>query len=252
VHHNGVLGIGGVTDTTEVRGNEISHNNYLGLGNMDVEAGGTKFVLSHHLRLVGNFVHHNSGVGLWLDIDNDATTVDSNTVEDNAREGIVSEISYSASIHDNTVNRNGLTDTRRTAWPWGAGIGIHASGGSGIEVYRNTLSGNAHGIALIQQSRGSGAMGPHYVQHVAVHDNIVTCGTGSLSVAAAVVDAGDTAIFASRGVSFRANTYTELSKCAATTPRGSVGTGGFAWRNGWRTSSQWQAFGLDTDGSFLH
>ena len=81
-------------------------------------------------------------------------SIDSNTVEDNLQEGIVSEISYSALIRNNIVSRNGLGDVRRTTLLWGAGIGIHASGGSGIEVTGNTLTGNAHGIGLIQQARG--------------------------------------------------------------------------------------------------
>ena len=153
VHHNGQLGIGGTGDDILIEGNEIAYNNPSNLGDLNFEAGGTKFVLTNRLVVRNNFVHHNTGPGLWTDIDNDATLFEGNLVEDNLREGIVTEISYSAIIRNNTVRRNGLGDSRSAAWLWGAGIGIHASGGTGIEIYGNVLEGNAHGIALIQQNR---------------------------------------------------------------------------------------------------
>ena len=85
-----------------------TYNNARFAYSMDFEAGGTKFVKSDGLVARGNFVHHNGGPGLWSDIDNIRTLYEGNRVEDNAREGIVHEISYSAVIRGNTVLRNGL------------------------------------------------------------------------------------------------------------------------------------------------
>jgi parallel beta-helix repeat protein len=245
VHHNSTLGVGGVGDDILVEQSEIAYNNYQNAGTLGFEAGGTKFVLTNRLVLRGNFVHHNVGPGLWLDIGNDQSLIEGNRVEDNQQEGIVSEISYSAVIRNNTLRRNGLTDSRRTAWPWGAGIGIHSSGGSGIEITGNVLEGNAHGIALIQQDRGSAnndpaaRLGPYLVQNVYAHDNTITLGTGSLSGAAVVTDAGDNAIFTSRNNRFNSNSYRFPG----------VGRP-FAWMNAWRTDSEWRGYGQDQAGSF--
>jgi hypothetical protein len=244
VHHNGTLGIGGVGDDILVESTEIAYNNPSGAG-LGFESGGTKFVLTNRLTLRGNFVHHNQGPGLWLDIDNDAALIEQNRVEDNLQEGIVEEISYSAVIRYNTVRRNGLGDSRRTSWLWGAGIGIHASGGSGVEIYGNVLEGNAHGIALIQQNRACGEgggrclRGPYLVQNVYVHDNTVTLGSGSLSAAGGVQDVGDPAIFTSRNNRFMNNTYALGGKANP-----------FAWMNGWPTAAGWRAYGQDLTGSF--
>jgi hypothetical protein len=238
VHHNGTLGIGGVGDDILVESTEIAYNNPSGAG-LGFESGGTKFVLTNRLTLRGNFVHHNQGPGLWLDIDNDAALIEQNRVEDNMQEGIVEEISYSAIIRNNTVRRNGLGDSRRTSWLWGAGIGIHASGGSGVEIYGNVLEGNAHGIALLQQARGTGRLGAYLVQNVYVHDNTVTLGAGSLTGAGGVQDIGDLTFFTGRNNRFVHNTYILGGKANP-----------FAWMNGWPTAAGWRGYGQDLTGSF--
>lgn len=242
VHHNGRLGIGGVGSDVLVEGNEIAYNNPTGAG-LGFESGATKFVLTRRLILRNNFVHHNEGPGLWADIGNDGFLIEGNRMEDNLQEGIVTETSYGGVIRNNVGRRNGLRDSRRNAWPWGACIGIHSSGGTGLEVYGNTCEGNAHGIALIQQLRGtsypneptSGIDPEMYVKNVWVHDNVVVCGPGSLSVAAAVQDAGSTAIFTSRYNRFTGNRYT-LTGCSAQP---------HAWMNAWRTGVEWRGYGQD-------
>jgi hypothetical protein len=164
-------------------------------------------------------------------------------VEDNLREGIVTEISYSAVIRNNTVRRNGLNDSRRAAWLWGAGIGIHASGGTGIEIYGNVLEGNAHGIALIQQNRACGVgggrclLGPYLVQNVTVHDNTVKMATGATG---AVTDTGDNAIFLSSNNRFTNNTYVITGNARP-----------FAWMNSYRTELEWKGFGQDLNSTFI-
>src|SRR6185295_4962399 len=132
------------------------------------EAGGTKFALTRNLVVRNNFVHHNYGPGLGTDINNIDTLYEANTVSDNEQAGIFHEISYRATIRYNTVARNGYA---YHAWLWGAGIQIAAS--PDVEVHDNTLVDNAHGIAAIQQNRGSGTYGMHSVDNLYVHNNTI-------------------------------------------------------------------------------
>jgi hypothetical protein len=235
VHHNGTLGIGGRGDSILILGNEISHNNYQLKGDPGFEAGGTKFVLTTWLRVRENWVHHNEGPGLWTDFDNDDVVYEDNVVEDNAREGIVHEVSYSAVIRNNQVRRNGLRDPRRLVWPWGAGIGIH--GAPDVEVYGNTVEDNAHGVAAIQQDRGAGRLGPFVVLNLWVHDNTIAMPTGMTGV---VQDLGSQTVFSEGNNRFTTNTYRLTGN-----PRP------FAWLDGLRTELEWTAYGQDSAGSFI-
>jgi Right handed beta helix region len=233
IHHNGQLGLSGVGDSILVESTEVAYNNPTAVG-FGFEAGGTKFVLTTGLVLRNNFVHHNQGPGLWTDIDNDGYLIERNRVEDNLQEGIVTEVSYLGVIRDNTVRRNGLEDSRRTVWLWGAGIAIVAS--SNVEVSGNILEGNAHGIVAIQQTRGSGRLGPYVVQNLWVHDNSVTQSSG---MTGAVQDVGELAIFTERNNRFDRNTY-----------RISGNGRPFAWLNGPRTEEEWKFYGHDLNGTF--
>jgi parallel beta-helix repeat protein len=242
VHDNGTIGITGIGDMVLVENTQIHHNNPTGTG-LGFESGGTKFVMTHGLIVRNNYVHHNKGPGLWLDIDNDQYLIENNIVEDNLQEGIVAEISYSGIIRNNTCRRNGLDDTRASSWPWGAGIAVAGSGGKGIEIYGNILEGNAHGISLLQQNRGAGSLGAYLVQNVNVHDNTVTLQTvpghllpGSIG-SAEVADDWDGGIYTRNNV-FTNNTYSLNGKPSP-----------FHWK-GYKTSAQWVATGQDVTGTF--
>jgi len=244
VHHNGTLGIGGIGDDILVESTEIAYNNPSGAG-LGFESGGTKFVKTNRLIVRNNWVHDNKGPGLWADIANRDFLFENNLVEDQLQDGIVIEISYGGIIRNNVCRRNGLGDTRRFSWPWGAGIGIHASGGAGIEVYGNQLEGNAYGVSLIQQPRGTnhsdpGGVDPEmYVQNINVHDNRITLMTGSLGASQGVDDSGTNGLYNGRNIVFARNGYS-LNGVAYP----------FAWSNSYRTASQWQGFGFDGGGSF--
>jgi parallel beta-helix repeat protein len=237
VHHNGTFGVSGPGDDVLVLENQISDNGTAGL-----ESGGTKFVLTNRLILRGNTVRRNHGPGLWPDIANRDFLIENNTTEENFQEGIVVEISYNGVIRNNLVQRNGLTDTQRIDnWPWSAGIGIHASGGTGIEVYGNQVIGNAHGIALIQQRRGTnypsepGGIDPEmYVQNVNIHDNTITLQAGSRSAIAGVDDSGTNGLYSGRNIQSNNNT---ISLDGRAFP--------FAWSNAWRSLTEWRGFGFD-------
>jgi parallel beta-helix repeat protein len=229
-HHNGQLGIGGTGNDVLVEGNEIAYNNlahfYAGW-----EAGGTKFSETDRLTVRGNFAHHNDGPGLWTDTNNINTLYENNTIEDNTWMGILHEISYAAVIRNNTARRNGF---QFTAWIWGAGITVSSS--ANVEIYGNTIEGNAHGISATQQNRGSGAFGAYQVWNLYVHDNVVSMAQGMTGL---VQDIGDTSCFTSRNNRFERNQY-HLG------PNASY----FEWMNGPKNEFQWKSYGLDVSGTF--
>ena len=150
-----------------VEGNEIYGNNTTGADEY-YEAGGSKFGETENLIVRDNFVHDNNGPGLWTDIDNINTLYENNVVVGNSGAGIFHEISYSATIRNNQVRGNGF---RNRGWLWEGGIMV--AGSQDVEIYGNILEDNYNGITLIQQDRGSGALGPYLLRNVSVHDNTV-------------------------------------------------------------------------------
>jgi len=229
VHANGQLGISGHGDGVLVQDNEISYNNRAGYW-ANWEAGGTKFVGTTNLVVRGNWAHHNNGPGLWTDADNIYTLYENNTSEDNERVGIFVEISYATIIRNNIVRRNGF---EHADYIWGAGILI--AGSPNVEIYGNTLDGNADGIGAAQQNRGTGKYGPHEISNLWVHDNTINNTVGWTGM---VQDIGDLSYFTSRNNRFDSNHY--LLK----------GTYPFAWMNGERTEFEWRQYGEDVNGTF--
>ena len=244
IHHNGQLGIGG-GGYALIQGNEVAYNNTVGFA-PGWEAGGIKLTGQSNLTATGetvrnNFVHHNHGRGLWADTNHDGAIWDGNTVEDNDWDGLVYEISYSATITNNVVNRNGAGNPSTYE---GAGIAIYASGGTGITVTGNTLSGNKNGIILIQASRGSGSLGSYTVQNVSVHDNTVTLGPNQNN--GAVLYGSNTGLWSTLNNHFAHNTYNLQTANSAP----------FQWATTGQTvatamtDSQWRAVGNDSTGTF--
>lgn len=226
---NGQLGIGGSGSGILVESTEIAYNNAAGY-KQAWEAGGTKFARTQDLVVRGNHVHHNAGHGLWTDIDNIRTLYELNRCEDNALSGIFHEISYSATIRENTTLRNGAGSP---AWVDGAGILVNSS--RDVEIYHNTVDGNANGIAAVQSARGTGRYGDYRVANLYVHDNVITLDRGSTGL---VQNEGSSAVFQDSTNRFRNNRYT-------------IGYAGrpFAWNDRTFSFSQWQALGHDQQGS---
>ena len=137
VHHNGQLGItaAGSIDLL-IETSEIAYNNLAGF-KWEWEAGGVKVTNTLNAVFRGNNVHHNTGPGLWADIDAIDTVFEENRVLHNTGPGIFHEISRGAVIRDNTVEGNGFDHSR---WLWGAGILV--AGSSDVEVYNNVVTGN--------------------------------------------------------------------------------------------------------------
>ena len=245
IHHNGQMGVSTIGAGILVEGNEIDHNNVAGYS-VGWEAGGTKFVRTTNLIVRGNFSHHNSGPGLWTDIDNVSVLIENNVVEDNTCEGIFYEISWAGVIRNNKVRRNGYMDPR-----WGYGAGIFVSSSADVEVYGNLVENNARSITAVMQSRGTGTQGVHEVKNLKVHDNIIVTDDNffceqqnrvypkSEMWVGLFQDVGNTAYFTSKGNSFYNNTYTSSSSNI------------WGWQNKMNSWTAWKAYGQDSTGSIV-
>lgn len=231
-HHNGQSGISAQGYGVVVENNEISYNNTAGFW-LDWEAGGTKFAVIDDVVVRGNYVHHNFGMGLWVDVHSRNSLIENNRSEYNYRSGISVEKSYGTVIRNNHLEGNGLDDPRGVAWMWSAGILVYVT--TDAEVYGNTVINNANGISAVQQNRGSGPYGENIVVNLYVHDNEITMDRGYTG---AVQDVGDDSIFHSRNNRFENNVY-----------HGRVDEIQFRWLNVYHTFAGWQAQGHDTAGA---
>ncbi len=72
--------------------------------------GGFKLWGTNGVMIRDNWIHHNWGVGGWVDTNNANTTWSGNTITDNENAGIWEETSYNFSITDNYLARNNLVD----------------------------------------------------------------------------------------------------------------------------------------------
>ncbi|MFL5561398.1 MAG: right-handed parallel beta-helix repeat-containing protein [Gemmatimonadaceae bacterium] len=240
IHHNLQLGIGGAGDSSFVDSNEISFNNYQKQYDFSWEAGGLKLAVSRGSVASRNYVHDNWGPGIWYDIDCYDTMIEQNRVDNNADAGIFYEISYVAVIRNNTVTGNGNANAK---WLYGAGIFVSSS--RDVEVYGNTVTDNARGIAGVMQDRGSSHFGLHSLDNLYVHDNVVSMtnwvvdGSGLGTVTGVGQDIGDNSYFTSHGNRFEHNTYSL-----------SPGSQQFEWMNQEISASGWRNYGQDLSGIF--
>jgi hypothetical protein len=229
---NGCSGPSGVV----IEDSEIAFNNTRMLATSD-DAGGTKFSGGTDGMIVrGNEVHDNYGAGLWWDGYNTNTQVYDNVIYDNRNWGIMWELSYGgAKIHHNTLTGNGLGDGTPN-WFNGVQLLVSCSDGSvgGIEIYANTIDGAAYPLGLINHSSH-----PIRTRQVHVHDNIMTLRASTTRVGAAAFN-GLTELFGTAADNrFVSNVY------RVPDPSGAY----WAWNGQTLTWSQWQALGLDVDGT---
>jgi parallel beta-helix repeat protein len=231
VHDQGQMGLCGQMSGGSYINNTVAHNNVDGFS-VYWEAGGSKWVKTTGLTVSGNFFHDNIGFGLWTDGSNYRTTYTNNRVEDNDGLGIVHEVSYDAVIRDNFVLGNGAETEAELD---GAGIMIGSS--PNVEVVRNTVIGNADGIALKQHSTGSGDRGPFVVRDAWIHDNVILMCEGE---SGGVQTVGDDALFTSRDNRFDHNVY-------YLDPGRSVA---WRWLGDFRNRKRWLAYGQDVHSRF--
>lgn len=243
LNYNGQMGIGGSGDGAVVEQNEIAYNNYAKF-DFGWEAGGSKFTSTDGLTLRANWVHHNDGPGLWNDINVINALIEDNLCEDNAHNGIFHEISYAAIIRDNTSRRNhsvGFQDPDDLYNPYRAACGMCVAASPDVELSGNVCEDNDVQIAALQQDRsGDLALhGPHEIENLNAHHNTVRVGNVHQFTAVFLQDVGDTTYFTTRNNHFENNIYDTGGLC---------GSALWAWANGFRTFSQWQALSNDDTG----
>jgi hypothetical protein len=237
------------------RWTELINNNPTST-NIGFETGGCKFVGvgTDSVRVSGIICRHvrarlNKGNGIWMDVACDNYVVEDCETIDNLQNGVSTETSYSGIFRRIYSARNGL-ESPPTTWPALAGLGVHHSGGVGLEVYDNFLWGNAFGFGWIQQERtgspGGEPLGPYHLKNVYTHDNIVVLQTGhptgnSVRAASVNQDVGDNTIFTDRNLRFERNRY--FVPASITTP--------FDWLNSPRAFAAWKdTYGNDVQGTF--
>jgi parallel beta-helix repeat protein len=232
IHHNDQIGAVGGGDGILFEGNEVAYNNPAWHYQFGFELGGIKFAYTDRLVARGNYVHDNNGPGMWTDFNNINSLIEGNRVVNNAGTGIFHEISYAAVIRNNVATGNGFKKTGL----YGGGIMVSAS--PDVEVYGNTVTGNAMGIGAEQADRSSfpAFYGPHLVKNLYVHDNTVRT-AGQTGIHQII---GTNSIYTSWNNRFQHNTYTGLAANRAP----------FFWMNGKKTVSQWKGYGQDLTGTF--
>jgi parallel beta-helix repeat protein len=257
IDHNGQEGFSAHGNGGLYQGNVIAYNNEsLGV-NPGWEAGGGKAYATRNLTFRDNNVHNNGGPGLWADTNNIYTTYVGNTISDNWGPGIYEEISYNATIVDNTITGNGMPSSpgggNKQGWAWDAGIQLRESGSISrshpLTISGNIVTDNYNGISLIQSPpsgcgpRG-GAYGPCNVQNVLVENNWITMTQGATG---AYQDGAGDGIFTTQHNVFRDNHYCVSS---AAHPNDGYSFGWLAWLNTWPDFSTWQITWLETGGTF--
>ena len=257
IDYNGQEGFSAHGNSGLYRGNDIAYNNYNLAVSASWEAGGGKAYDTRNLTFKSNYVHDNGGPGLWADTNNIYTTYDDNTVSNNWGPGIYEEISYDATIINNTITGNGMPSSpgrgARLGWAWDAGIQLRESGAltasAPLIISGNKVADNYNGISLIQSPRtgcspGAGRYGPCRVQNVLVENNWITMTQGATG---AYQDGAGDDIFTKYNNVFRNNYYCVPS---ATPPNDGYTYGWFAWMNDWPGFSTWQIYLRQHAGTF--
>jgi nitrous oxidase accessory protein NosD len=149
----------------------LDHNEIVGNNTDDWESnesgcgctGAGKFWDVLGARVTNNWVHDNRGPGLWADTNNIDFLFEGNLIEQNDGEGLWYEVSYNATIRDNTFRRNAWVSGRRNLGSPGAAIYLSESGGeqrlpssvSGapqIRIYDNSFEDNFSGVSIYENA----------------------------------------------------------------------------------------------------
>ena len=237
IREQGQLGVAGGGTALIFERNEVATNNTIGI-DRGFEAGGTKFVFSTDAQIQENWVHHNNGNGLWLDISNTNPVVQRNLAEDNNWIGIFQEIGFGGRIIWNTSRRNGLDYT--TFAPLGGGIVVTDS--AGVEIAHNTLVDNrGGGVWALRDSRAGGVEG-YELRDLWVHDNDITMHSG---LGGGSDQPGNGIQDFTTGVAYTQNNRFNGNRYVVT----SLSTTFWYWEGGPKTWAQWQALPQDTSGT---
>ena len=247
-HHNGRYGLVATAACGDCPGpagvviedSEIAFNNTRQLPTTG-DAGGTKFGGTRGTVVRHNDVHDNYGSGLWWDGSNRNARVYRNRIYDNRDCGILYEISLGGTkIHHNRLTDNAM-GAGTVDWMLNVQLSIASSDGSrggrgGIEIYANTIGGDAYPLGLVTHA------GRPSTTQVQVHDNVLILRAASSRVGGADASGTGRMFSPSAGNSFRTNTYRVLD------PGGAF----WAWNGETLTWARWQALGHDESGVVEH
>jgi len=232
IHHMGQMGIGGAyAANVLVKNNDLSYNCISGFQCFGFGGGALKLNNMTNLTMRGNHVHDNPSHGLHVDQESVNTVYEDNIIVDNEGNGIHHEISGSAIIRNNVIERNGFRSNGAK------NFGILVLSSSDTEVYGNTLKGNANGILGRQDSRANISK----LRNLWVHHNDITL-DGVARVGLAIEGTSDTSYFTSKNNKFQSNDYTFEYSNSNFKP--------FKWIGSSISPSSWKSKGMDTNGTF--
>ena len=236
IHDNGQVGISGSGDGILIVDNEVSINNTRDVRKTEglAAAGGMKLLKTKNLVVRGNYFHDNNAPGIWIDRHAVNTLIENNRVINNAGAGIFIEISYGATVRNNTASGNGFKNAR---WLYGGGITVSST--PDVEVYGNTVGLNARGITAVHQDRGTGPLGKHEVRNLYVHDNKITMKSEDGTVTGLAVGTGESIYYTKKGNRFKDNSYCLGSQSKY-----------FYWNSKRLTKNEWKSSGNDVGGNF--
>jgi hypothetical protein len=226
--------------------NDFIHNNIFGYMRNDAAEGGLKVDLATNVVITYNYIKNNLSFGIYFDENGDQARIEHNYVEGNWAAGINYVFSRTATIAHNVVLNNGLDYYKGRGGCGSAqdisclNAGIHVVSSSGTDIYDNTVSGNANGIALVEFPRDQSTVSwtVPVLQNNKVHDNFITVGPHATGVRQFGGPVGYNATTSNN--TFTHNTYHLVSL-----------TGSYFWWNSLKTRDQWKAVGQDTTGTFL-
>lgn len=216
-------------------GNEIASNNR---GDLDGHGcsgctGGMKFWKTRGALIEGNWVHHNNGVGVWIDNNNTDVVVNGNWINNNTKEGIMYETSYNGRITWNTLVANTIVSgSARTDMFPKAAIFVSSSGGnmstSGapeVLVADNTLDGNWNGITVFSDgNRFCGSVTDTSVGHCTLRPGASQQKCIEIAKSGNAAAFWDTCYWVTRNVNVQRNTIRftsqDLTNCGGRCGRG--------------------------------
>ncbi len=149
----------------------LDHNEITGNNQDDWESeiegcgctGGGKFWDVKGATVTNNWVHNNLSVGLWADTNNIDFLFEGNYIDHNSDEGIWYEISYNATIRNNTFKRNAWVKGDHNHGSPASAVYISESGGDSrlsssvsgapkIHIYDNYFEDNFSGVSIFENA----------------------------------------------------------------------------------------------------
>jgi parallel beta-helix repeat protein len=185
--HNAQYGIsGGPTSNVLIENNEVAYNNTSDScgGGCPDNAGGSKIVGSiqgtYGVVWRGNWVHDNTGPGIWSDGNVHNVLYEDNLVEGNSGPGILEEISWHATIRNNVVRGNSTDAVGRSCF-WGSQI--HLNNTQNVLIVGNTVrsGAGANGICLVDATRPQTSPFSTQLANIDVRNNTINLSGSAMS-----------------------------------------------------------------------